>query len=143
MRYTRVISVAGTPHNPLSRKSNRFFYILKDQFISQRGSLAKRSFITSIQSCIQSFHIDQTDPCSNTKTPILSKFSPCSHPLPPHQLVTARSHRLARTTNPLLAPLYQPSPHPACTLSYSSFQKPPSLLPTSLLELPSRVFGAW
>ena len=36
--------------------------------------------VLTIQGCIQSSHIDQTNPCTNTKTPILSKFSPCSPP---------------------------------------------------------------
>ena len=75
--------------------------------MSRCRTFAKRSSTPTIQGCIQSSHIDQTNPCSNTKTPILSKFSPCSPLL--SQLVTAHSHRLARTTNPF-STLYQNPP---------------------------------
>ena len=88
--------------------------------MSHCRTFAKRSSITSIQSCIQGSHIDHTDPCSNTKTPILSKFSPNSPPL--SQLVTAHSHRLARTTNPF-STLYHNPPYSACILVLLCFPK--------------------
>jgi len=129
------------PYNPTWRKFHNLFYIQKDQFMPQCRTFAKRSSIPTIPGFIQSSHIDQTNPCSNTKTPILSKFSPCSPFL--SQLVTAHSHRLARTTNPF-STLYCSHPYSACILLLLFFPKTyPSLLLASLLKLPSRVFGAW
>ena len=105
------------------------------------GLLPKGVLYRQLQAVFKSSHIDQTNPCSNTETPILSKFPPPCSPFL-SQLVTAHSHRLARTTNPF-STLYRKPLILHAFSSCSSFQKPTLLFfPTSLLKLPSRVFGA-
>jgi hypothetical protein len=89
-------------YNPASRKSNHPFYTLKDQFIYRRGTSAKRSSITSIQS----FHIDQTDPVVTLKHPFYLNSPPppalIPFPIILSQLVVTVSHVQPTPSHPLI-----------------------------------------
>jgi hypothetical protein len=90
---------SSSPHNPISRKSNRFFYILKDQFISQSAGLLPKGVLSPQFKAVFKASISTKQILVVTLKHPFYLNSPRAH-TPSHQLVTARSHRLARTPTP-------------------------------------------